>query len=392
MALATSKRKFYKLLDDLSGANKRSSTDTPSSSADRPSKRSRTLATATFRAGSRDGPGAPGRANSGRTTVRLLSSTFESRAGLSGAPPTAATTSATTATAGTGANAAAAAATPAQARLGGLPATYAPWSHEQFLDRLRTFADVKRWRPKPPAVGEVAWARRGWEVVGDDEVACSFCGRHVVLRLDGGGGGGGGEHEGDGGGNASEDKWWTVEAEEKLVAKYEALVVSGHSEECLWRAAGCKGLFALIVVAWANMLQTTSTESSLGTKVTSRRNSSSDTRPYPSLVPHCQPKLTSHLQYQAKSLHLALTTWWNGLRRCYTMVAAATRLPSATKPRNQTTMAMLPTRPTSAPYCWLFADGAGRRLPTFPSQRAKSVLRAWASGCINRNQTPPKTP
>jgi C3HC zinc finger-like len=260
MALATSKRKFYKLLDDLSGTTKRPPTDAPSSSADRPSKRSRTLATATFRAGSRDSSGAPGRANSGRTTVRLLSSTFESRAGPSGASTSPATATATT---GTSAAAAAAAATPAQVRLGGLPATYAPWSHEQFLDRLRTFADVKRWRPKPPAVGEVAWARRGWEVVGDDEVACSFCGRHVVLRLDGGGGDG--EPEDHDGGNASEHKWWTVEVEEQLVAKYEALVVNGHSEECLWRAAGCKGLFAVIGFARTNMLQTTFSESSLGT-------------------------------------------------------------------------------------------------------------------------------
>jgi hypothetical protein len=267
MALATSKRKFYKLLDDLSGS-KRASPDTSTTTGDRPSKRSRTLATATLRTGgSRDGPGAPpGRSPSGRTTVRLLSSTFESKAGAApggGAP----------------APNASAAAGPAQAKLGGLPATYAPWSHEQFLERLRSFADVKRWRPKPPPVAEVAWARRGWEVVGEEEVACGFCGRHVVLRLDGGGGEGEGDGRKEDGEGGGEDKWWTVEAEERLVGKYEALVVNGHSEECLWRAAGSKGS---CVCSWgvrsADVLQTTFSGSSSAIRATGSRNSSNDIR------------------------------------------------------------------------------------------------------------------
>jgi hypothetical protein len=239
MALATSKRKFYKLLDDLSGPSKRPATAPPLSTAtvtDRLPKRPRTLATATLRGGAAGSPGG------GRTTVRLLSSTFESKAGtISGA-----TTSSPSANASIGNSKESGAGTggigPAQAKLGGLPATYAPWSHEQFLERLRSFADLKRWRPKPPAVGEVAWARRGWEVVGEDEVACGFCGRHVTLRLDGG----------DGEEGAVEDKWWTAEAEEKLVGKYEALVVNGHSEECLWRAAGSKGSFGMLGVRRAD--------------------------------------------------------------------------------------------------------------------------------------------
>ena len=276
MALATSKRKFYKLLDDLSGSKRAPPDTSTTTTGDRPPKRSRTLATATFRAGgSRDGPGAaPGRSPSGRTTVRLLSSTFESKAGaVSGNAASPASATGTAAGAGTGPGNIG----PAQAKLGGLPATYAPWSHEQFLERLRSFADVKRWRPKPPPVAEVAWARRGWEVVGEEEVACGFCGRHVVLRLDGGGGEGEDDGRKEDGEGVSEDKWWTAEAEERLVGKYEALVVNGHSEECLWRAAGSKGsCVGSCGVRSADVLQTIFTGSSSAIRTTGSRNSSND--------------------------------------------------------------------------------------------------------------------
>ncbi|KAL9087540.1 MAG: hypothetical protein Q9165_006651 [Trypethelium subeluteriae] len=111
---------------------------------------------------------------------------------------------------------------------------YIPWSQEAFLGRLRTFADVKLWTPKPDAVDEVEWAKRGWVCEGINRVACKGgCERRVVVRLrpkrrDAEGK----EIEG------SED--YSVEVEPELVERYRGLVVEGHEEDCRWRRAGCK--------------------------------------------------------------------------------------------------------------------------------------------------------
>jgi len=67
------------------------------------------------------------------------------------------------------------------------PPYYVPWSHAHFLQRLRTFADLTLWTPKPDAVDEVAWARRGWTCVGPNvnTVSCAGggCARQVVVAL-----------------------------------------------------------------------------------------------------------------------------------------------------------------------------------------------------------------
>lgn len=61
---------------------------------------------------------------------------------------------------------------------------YAPWSQELFLDRLKTFADVKLWTTKPDELGEVEWAKRGWTLEGWNKVACKGgCEKRVVVRL-----------------------------------------------------------------------------------------------------------------------------------------------------------------------------------------------------------------
>ncbi len=70
---------------------------------------------------------------------------------------------------------------------------YAPWSREQFLDRLKTFRDVGSWSPKPDRVNEVQWAKRGWQCVGRECVGCvGGCERHVCIKL------GASEHQGKG--------------------------------------------------------------------------------------------------------------------------------------------------------------------------------------------------
>ena len=116
---------------------------------------------------------------------------------------------------------------------------YAPWSHDQFLARLKTFADVRTWTPKPPAVGEVEWAKRGWVVVGKDMVGCKGgCEKRLVVRVaekeneDSKGRGGQGDNDED-------DDWWTGDLEGQMVERYRGLIVEAHAEECLWRKKGC---------------------------------------------------------------------------------------------------------------------------------------------------------
>jgi hypothetical protein len=125
---------------------------------------------------------------------------------------------------------------------------YAPWNHEYFIARLKTFADVKKWSPKPSGVDEVAWAKRGWINVGLEEVSCRSCGKRLVVKLETNGAHReyqkntlNGKDETDG------QKWWIEEAEKGLVERYESLVVEGHSEACLWRKSSCKGMIVPIV-------------------------------------------------------------------------------------------------------------------------------------------------
>jgi hypothetical protein len=102
---------------------------------------------------------------------------------------------------------------------------------------LKTFADVKLWSVKPDRINEVAWAKRGWVVVAHDEITCRICGEHVLIKL---------ErqeqfNEGTTEDRKDDDDWWSADIEEKLVEKYESLIMEGHERNCLWRKGGCKG-------------------------------------------------------------------------------------------------------------------------------------------------------
>ncbi|KAF2670667.1 zf-C3HC-domain-containing protein [Microthyrium microscopicum] len=207
MALATSKRKFYKLLDNLSSSKLHSQPDLsqdstpPTPANDRHTKRSR-MSMSNFQR--------PGAVRSSTTSVRLISSTFE-----------------------TGKQSASS--SPNSKRFAG---SYAPWNQDQFLERLKTFTDVKVWSSKPSPIGEVQWAKRGWSVVAKDEVGCKACGKHVVVKL---GADPTKETEKSSKENKDdEDKWWLADSENIFVEKYQTLLADGHSEDCLWRKAGCK--------------------------------------------------------------------------------------------------------------------------------------------------------
>jgi len=118
--------------------------------------------------------------------------------------------------------------------------TYAPWSQDQFLGRLETFADVKLWTTKPEPLSDVYWARRGWIAIGLDEVACRTCGKHMLVRIDAGGAD---DQEQENDEDGDEQAWWQTGVEQDYVDKYEKLIIDGHTQDCLWRKSGCKGKF-----------------------------------------------------------------------------------------------------------------------------------------------------
>jgi hypothetical protein len=114
---------------------------------------------------------------------------------------------------------------------------YAPWSHDQFLVRLKTFADVRTWTPKPTGIGEVDWAKRGWSVTGKDTVGCKGgCEKRLLVKI---------AKEKQTATEADEEagedsSWWMGDVEMAMVQRYKGLIVDAHDEGCLWRKAGCK--------------------------------------------------------------------------------------------------------------------------------------------------------
>lgn len=132
------------------------------------------------------------------------------------------------------------------------PPNFSPWSHETFLQRLKTFSRVSQWHPKPEAVNEVAWAKRGWTCVDVNTVACKGgCERRIVVGLESSR-----NNRAQGRQQASEEVEGEVEQVEEdeaeqdeedhaslenaLVQRYSSIIVNGHLESCLWREAGCK--------------------------------------------------------------------------------------------------------------------------------------------------------
>ncbi|KAK5113361.1 hypothetical protein LTR62_003460 [Meristemomyces frigidus] len=118
---------------------------------------------------------------------------------------------------------------------------FSPWSQETFLARLKTFSSVSLWHPKPEAINEVAWAKRGWICIDVNTVACrGGCERRIVVDLDMT------KEEGTTDGlQEHEDLVETQQQEEEetlesaLVGRYKGFVAEGHALTCMWRKAGC---------------------------------------------------------------------------------------------------------------------------------------------------------
>lgn len=233
-ALATQKRKFHKLLDNLTAANTSTTSlastlhgtnaSTPSLTSpdptlpEPPPKRSRVSDASMDKAQSR--------IVSGSERIRALQEKlFTARRGMEkGSPGAGAGIRGVTNT------------TPAKLSTPRKEPNFQPFSQEQFLRRLKTFADVKRWTNKPDAIGEVQWAKRGWVCDTWNTVACKGgCEQRVAIKLY--------PRRKDAEGkeiDLTEDV--DEDVDEMLVEKYRELIVDGHYEDCLWRKRGCAGM------------------------------------------------------------------------------------------------------------------------------------------------------
>ncbi|KAE8374990.1 C3HC zinc finger-like-domain-containing protein [Aspergillus bertholletiae] len=110
--------------------------------------------------------------------------------------------------------------------------SYVPWDRERFLERLETFRRVDRWSPKPSAINEFEWAKRGWVCTDVSRVACvGGCGGSVVVKLP--------DELDELDGYDSEKVQERKEVRAKLVEEYASLLVNGHGENCPWRNKGC---------------------------------------------------------------------------------------------------------------------------------------------------------
>ena len=111
---------------------------------------------------------------------------------------------------------------------------FQPYSQPAFLERLQTFS-VKKWSTKPDAISEVEWAKRGWECEAWNTVACrGGCEKRVVVSLRP-------RRKGEDGREIERSEDMGYEVKPGLVERYQGMIIEGHGEECLWRKTGCGG-------------------------------------------------------------------------------------------------------------------------------------------------------
>ncbi|KAH6633069.1 C3HC zinc finger-like-domain-containing protein [Boeremia exigua] len=111
---------------------------------------------------------------------------------------------------------------------------FQPYSQELFLARLKTFADVRKWTSKPDAISEVEWAKRGWTCDTWNTVACKGgCEKRVAVKLRP-------KRKSADGQDIEMSEDVSHDVEPSLVSRYAALIIDGHSEDCLWRKTGCQ--------------------------------------------------------------------------------------------------------------------------------------------------------
>lgn len=124
---------------------------------------------------------------------------------------------------------------------------FSPWSQQTFLERLKTFASVTAWYPKPALIAEVRWVSRGWECCGNNTVWCrGGCEKRVVVNMERSARQLGAttdsqqisEQVGDD--HVEDDNADDEDFETRLAERYQAMLIEGHTPNCLWRKAACK--------------------------------------------------------------------------------------------------------------------------------------------------------
>ena len=134
------------------------------------------------------------------------------------------------------------------------PPNFAPWDRNQFLERLKTYRHIDKWRGKSEKISEVQWAKRGWSCVGRETVGCvGGCGKELVILLE--------SRENkenledkvedqkreDENEDEDEDEDdWREKAREQLIDKYAEMIVTAHNEGCMWRRRGCDGTYHVL--------------------------------------------------------------------------------------------------------------------------------------------------
>jgi hypothetical protein len=124
---------------------------------------------------------------------------------------------------------------------------FQPHSQEQFLSRVKTFADVKRWTTKPDAINEIEWAKRGWSCDTWNTVACKGgCEKRVAVKLYP-------KRKAANGKAIEMSEDMAVDVDDRLVARFRELIEMGHAEDCLWRKRGCQGQYLpqAMIHTWA---------------------------------------------------------------------------------------------------------------------------------------------
>lgn len=122
---------------------------------------------------------------------------------------------------------------------------YAPWDRMEFLKRLKSFSNLTDWTPKPAKVNEVEWAKRGWVCQKSERVRCCLCNVEILVKLN--------KKEVDG---KEVPVYVPGNIEDALVDKYAELIITSHSEDCLWRKRGCDdSIFKLPLTNAANTIQ-----------------------------------------------------------------------------------------------------------------------------------------
>ncbi|KAM7204951.1 zf-C3HC domain containing protein, partial [Naviculisporaceae sp. PSN 640] len=108
------------------------------------------------------------------------------------------------------------------------PQKYCPGDRDQLIRRLGTFQELTEWAPKPDAVNEIEWAKRGWVCHGKERVKCTLCSREIVVKIN--------RKEVDGREIAV---MIASEIAQSVVDMYKDMIVTSHAEDCLWRRRGC---------------------------------------------------------------------------------------------------------------------------------------------------------